>query len=565
MLSSISVYEPGVFWSAFLGCTSLERVNLKKLSYVDSNNAMKAMFSGCTNLELVDFSEATAIPNMQSSDMFDNTNEKFKVLVPAHLYASWKSAANWSTYASHIVPYGFVFSVDSGTYAQISLYKHGNAPTVHLDYSLDNGSTWTYWADTSTPIVLDGVNHTMVSLRSSEEHGPNTAFGTSASDYNQFMLEDDEGSQSVSISAFGSATFLLDKDYATSATLPDYCFYHLFESNYGLATAPELPSTSLGQYCYSGMFKDCSTLERGPELPATTLATGCYNEMFSGCYQFNHVKIGYTGNFSTDYFYNWLYDVASEGDVIYSGSDATRGPSAIPVGWNQFHGLKFTAKEANSTVGMVKSEASSPNVSLEYSVDEGVSWSPFVVGTTTVTLANIDDEMYLRAISTNATMSNGYSTQYNKFVMTGQIAASGNINSLLNKEIDDVSTTAPQNAYVSLFRGCTSLVDAKNLTLPCTATSANSYGYMFYGCSNLVSGPEIFATTLGNYSLEHMFDGCSVLNEVKLHYTGTINGGPFGSWMTGVQTTAGTFYYNGSSTTHGTSAIPNNWTITPFS
>ena len=58
--------------------------------------------------------------------------------------------------------------------------------------------------------------------------------------------------------------------------------------------------------------------------------------------------------------------------------------------------LCFTAVDAGSTVRMESVNDAGPKVSLEYSTN-GNNWSPFVVGTTTVTLANIGDKMYVRA------------------------------------------------------------------------------------------------------------------------------------------------------------------------
>ena len=227
--------------------------------------------------------------------------------------------------------------------------------------------------------------------------------------------------------------------------------------------------------------------------------------------------------------------------------------------------LCFTAREANSTVKMMSSGG--PSVSLEYSTD-GVTWSPFVVGTTTVTLANIDDKMWLRATSTNSKMASSYDSSYNYFVMTGQIAASGNINSLLNGQDPDAVTTAPMYAYPNLFRGCTALVDATDLMLPSTTASTNCYGHgMFRNCTNLVGGPTIMATNLLSisYTAENMFNGCSSLASVKIYATGSSwNSMATSNWMTGVPAT-GTFYYNGTYTGRGASYIPSGWTITPFS
>lgn len=81
---------------------------------------------------------------------------------------------------------------------------------------------------------------------------------------------------------------------------------------------------------------------------------------------------------------------------------------------------------------------SAPSVSLEYNTGDG--WNDFIVSSTgvegtTVTLANVGDECYIRAKTTNAGMGSGTST-YNKFVMTGKIAASNSIMYLLKNDGD---------------------------------------------------------------------------------------------------------------------------------
>ena len=181
----------------------------------------------------------------------------------------------------------------------------------------------------------------------------------------------------------------------------------------------------------------------------------------------------------------------------------------------------------------MKANGSAPSVSLEYSTD-GNNWSPFVVGTTKVTLANIGDKMYIRATSAgNTRICSMYGR--NQFVMTGKIAASGNVDTLLN-----------QNGNATLTNHC--------------------YNSMFYFCRSLTSAPELPATTLANNCYNYMFQGCSNLNTIKLGYTGNFADTPsdaFGNWVSGVAST-GTFYYNGSDTTTGTSAIPEGWTVTPF-
>lgn len=111
--------------------------------------------------------------------------------------------------------------------------------------------------------------------------------------------------------------------------------------------------------------------------------------------------------------------------------------------------LCFTAEEANSTVAMA-ANGSAPTVSLECSTD-GNTWSPFVVGTTTVTLANIGDKVYVRATSAGNTGMGTSGTNYNQFVIAGKIAASGNVDTLLDQ---NGNATLTNYCYTSLFRIC---------------------------------------------------------------------------------------------------------------
>ena len=152
--------------------------------------------------------------------------------------------------------------------------------------------------------------------------------------------------------------------------------------------------------------------------------------------------------------------------------------------------LCFTAKQANSTVGMEVASEAAPEVSLEYSTD-GNTWSPFVVGSTKVTLANIGDKMYVRATSAGNTRMGCYSGEYgrfiyNRFVMTGKIAASGNVDTLLNQ---NGNATLTSYCYYGLFEYCASLTSAPEL--PATELAFGCYKLMFHGCTSLTQAPAI--------------------------------------------------------------------------
>ena len=114
--------------------------------------------------------------------------------------------------------------------------------------------------------------------------------------------------------------------------------------------------------------------------------------------------------------------------------------------------LCFTAEEPGSTVKMESVNDAGPEVSLEYSTN-GNTWSPFVVSKegvegTTVTLANIGDKMYMRATSAGNTGMGTSDTNYNYFEMTGKIAASGNVDTLLNQ---NGNATLTSYCYSYLF------------------------------------------------------------------------------------------------------------------
>ena len=85
---------------------------------------------------------------------------------------------------------------------------------------------------------------------------------------------------------------------------------------------------------------------------------------------------------------------------------------------------------------------------------------------------------------------------------------------------------------------------------------------MFSGCTSLTQSPELPANVAQN-CYYGMFQNCTSLNEIKIAYTNNFHVMYFRYWVDGVAS-SGTFYYNGSDTTRGISAIPENWTIQSF-
>lgn len=153
----------------------------------------------------------------------------------------------------------------------------------------------------------------------------------------------------------------------------------------------------------------------------------------------------------------------------------------------------------------------------------------------------------------------GNSMMENRFVMTGRIAASGSVNTLLSK--DGIATNMRQYAFVNLFRDCTSLTSAPEL--PATTLVDSCYYGLFRDCTSLTTAPVLPATTLANNCYYKMFQGCSSLSSVEVNFTDWSTGTP--NWLTGVAA-SGTFTCPAAldTTTRDGTHVPADWTIETF-
>ena len=118
--------------------------------------------------------------------------------------------------------------------------------------------------------------------------------------------------------------------------------------------------------------------------------------------------------------------------------------------------LKFLAKQANSSVGIVNNGTSqAPNI--EISTDEGVTWTTWDYSTISL---NSGGSVLMRGINKKGvSKSNG---QYSTFTTTGSIEVYGNIMSLIDYT-QTVDTIPCSYCFYSLFNGCTSLTTAPEL------------------------------------------------------------------------------------------------------
>ena len=289
-----------------------------------------------------------------------------------------------------------------------------------------------------------------------------------------------------------------------ATVLAEDCYRGMYAGCTGLVSPSRLPATVLADNCYFNMYGDCINLEVAPELPATTLATGCYRSMFSGCSKLTYISLKYTGDFDDSNFLSWVYGVRNIGQIRYKGTHNKSGKDAIPNGWewvNENTEVKFFAREDSTVkwIQEVNSGSTVLNVQMSYSYDRS-TWNSWPKDNT----INLSAGACVYVKNTASVLSTQNCRV--KFVMTGAIAASGDIKSLMNNQ----QPTADDRICYGLFNGCAALIIPPELT----PTSVGKRGYyeMFRNCSNLIVAPEMYhISSLDNISLSNMFMGTTKL------------------------------------------------------
>lgn len=167
--------------------------------------------------------------------------------------------------------------------------------------------------------------------------------------------------------------------------------------------------------------------------------------------------------------------------------------------------LCFTANTAWSTITLNKGW-SPTSITLETSFDYN-NWTAYTIWST-ITLSNIGDRVYRRTTSTTDTTFSSSASNYYQFSMTWEIAASGDLTYLINK---NWTTICPDYCFPRLFQYCSSLISAPSL--PATKVGAYAYYCLFYD-THIVDAPSLPAATLWNACYSSMFGACSRLTSI---------------------------------------------------
>ena len=394
-----------------------------------------------------------------------------------------------------------------------------NKNTPDVQYSLDDGATWTALTEGDSVILAHKGDKALLK-------GDNPKGFSNRENYSSFTM-------TGKVAASGSVMSLIDGVELSTEIPNGYCFCRLFRNCTSLTQAPELPATTLAEACYSQMFASCTSLTQAPELPATTLPTAsnvesgcygymfegctsltrapelpattlvdnCYRDMFMGCTSLSEINVSFT-SWSNSGTAEWVIDVAPTGTFICPKALALEyGEDRIPEGWTVKYTnyLTFTAEEDSSTFGIVYDWAgvlpSNGWPDIQYSLDGGVTWSKLAIGDKII-LAKKGDKALIRGYNENGmghwstwyvyehnyVTERNYQYNYTQFVMTGAIAASGSVMSLIDG-IGETLVVPSDKCFFSLFSRCTSLTKAPEL--PATSLASKCYSGMFSGCTNL--------------------------------------------------------------------------------
>ena len=424
-------------------------------------------------------------------------------------------------------------------------WKTNNAASaMTIYYSRDDGDTWKRLKATTagTPITVSAGDIILFK-------GDNETYADSSFNYNSF-----EGSTAGFILG-GNILSLIDSEYfdsmteitspyafyrlfadctgltlasnlkLTAQTLSNYCYHEMFEGCTSLTAAPILPAESLSNYCYYAMFDGCTSLTTSPELGAETLVEGCYKDMFKNCSSLNVIRCYATSISATDCTSNWVYNVSGSGTFVRSdlmSGWTINSVNGIPIGWTVFTESEYedyldTMKPLTFDIisaGTIywKTTKSSFTRVIEYTKDEGETWTSITASTTGVSIPVEDgDRVMFRGNNVYYCLYSSDSIA-NFSGSTAKFNLKGNIMSLIDSTGYTTATTlSNEYNFYALFYRCEGLISAEKLFLPATTLSKGCYASLFNSCSGLITPPELPAMNTVNSCYRSMFAGCTSL------------------------------------------------------
>lgn len=170
--------------------------------------------------------------------------------------------------------------------------------------------------------------------------------------------------------------------------------------------------------------------------------------------------------------------------------------------------------------------------SIEYSIDNGKNWSTVQAKVKKGIDYSYTDEygeyhyqvidrtadpQEICTLNTNQKLllrGNNSNYENHNFSSSKKFKVSGNIMSLCYSDsFNSQNSLISKNTFNGLFKRCTYLTDAGDLTLPSNVLSESCYSYMFQNCSSLTKAPRLVAQVLSKSCYSGMFSGCLSLEQ----------------------------------------------------
>lgn len=243
------------------------------------------------------------------------------------------------------------FKIQGG--GTVTLKKFGTPTAVVLEYSLDNGYTWSEWVESGTERTQTLAAGQVMHIRNQSSVA--TGFSTGTSSYYIF-------STTAVTEVGGDVDSLLCSDPSTVDDIPSYAFYMLFNSC-DINSSPLMPAATIHGSSYHRMyrnctllvnvrslgvvnvmnfaamremFKGCTALESIPLLQGSVISQSGYREMFSGCSSLKEIRTMMTDISASQALSGWVNGVKATGD-FYCPQSLTipTGVDGIPAGWTR--------------------------------------------------------------------------------------------------------------------------------------------------------------------------------------------------------------------------------------
>lgn len=355
---------------------TLTGITIENLEWVDDipSSGGTADYTGCSYKVVAEYdsgksrtvtNKATITSNsITVQENTGTTRENIGQLTVTATFEGFSTSASVDAYQAPGYEYQyFTFRITSP--GKIVWFA-ASATTIYrtIQYSLDNGTTWTsitaaknaasYFNVVAGDVVMFKGENT--GLGSSTSYASCCFSGTTA----QFILEgntmsllygDDFAGKKTLPSTYTFRDFLNGVSGFTDASnliLPatactEQCYRNFFAGT-NVINAPKLPAMTLAPYCYCNMFINAKQLEVSPDLLAPVLVEGCYTGMLhmQGGMTESQKKLRYCRCLATNIsarncvanFFNNT-NVANNGVFVKAASNNSwrRGSDGIPSRW----------------------------------------------------------------------------------------------------------------------------------------------------------------------------------------------------------------------------------------